>query len=328
MNNNIFITWFLMAGFCAGLGLTPIAAANPASGAANAVLELAFTGRIEPKNGMVEISSLVDGRMIKLHVREGDGVEKGQLLAEIDAPTLETAVQVADARLREVEAGHGAEEIAAAAAEIATIEAQLELARRDFQRAEMLLTAEVMSDETYIARRQTVASLEGKLEKAKQMHLALVRGALPEEVARAEAELEAARVKRDQRLIRAPFSGVVARIHRYPGAVVSTRFATPILTMADLSKLRIRIEVPEEEIFRLKNGLPGRFEPFQRNGPQGTLRLSHFAPAFGPRRLFEPNTVARHDVRVIDAFCEIEELPEGYFPGQRVMVIFPVSESP
>ncbi len=54
--------------------------------------------------------------------------------------------------------------------------------------------------------------------------------------------------------IRAPINGVILRKLRHGGESVSTQFDSPVITMADDSVLRVRLDVDESDVSKLKVG--------------------------------------------------------------------------
>jgi HlyD family secretion protein len=111
----------------AAVGLTATWAARR-FGAPDRALHV--TGTVE--GTQVDVSAKVAGRIVELAVRDGQRVERGQLIARLDAAELdadvhraEAAVRTATARLRELEAGTRSEEIREAEARVARAEAQL-----------------------------------------------------------------------------------------------------------------------------------------------------------------------------------------------------------
>ncbi len=92
---------------------------------------LSLTGTIEATQ--VDVSAKLTGRVVELTVREGQPVERGQLLARLDADELaaetrraEAAAATAEAQLRDLEAGARSEEIREAEARAASARARLE----------------------------------------------------------------------------------------------------------------------------------------------------------------------------------------------------------
>ncbi|MBI1846323.1 MAG: efflux RND transporter periplasmic adaptor subunit [Candidatus Rokubacteria bacterium] len=92
---------------------------------------LAVTGTIEARQ--VGVSPKITGRIVELAVREGQPVERGQLIARLDPAELQAdlrraqaAVGTAEARRRDLEAGSRAEEIREAQAQLDRAQADLE----------------------------------------------------------------------------------------------------------------------------------------------------------------------------------------------------------
>ena len=99
----------------------------------------------------------------------------------------------------------------------------------------------------------------------------------------------------------------------------------PVLRMADTKRLRVRIEVNEQEAHRAKEGLVGEFTVFGVREVGGRLVMRTVLPSFAPRRLFEPDSTARMDTRTLNVLCEIQGAASPIFSGQRVMATFPVA---
>ncbi len=68
----------------------------------------------------------------------------------------------------------------------------------------------------------------------------------------AQADVAAARARQNDRLIRAPFSGVVGISDIAPGALVNP--GAPIVTLDDLSTVRVDFQVPERYLAQLSEG--------------------------------------------------------------------------
>ncbi|MEW6570489.1 MAG: biotin/lipoyl-binding protein [Nitrospirota bacterium] len=101
-------------------------------------------------SGNVEVTEMnigfdMPGRVAKLFVDEGQTVEKGEKLAVLDNMELERQVEHSGAylkealvRLEELRAGSRPQEIGQARANVAYAEAELENAKKDYERAEIL----------------------------------------------------------------------------------------------------------------------------------------------------------------------------------------------
>jgi multidrug resistance efflux pump len=212
-------------------------------------------GPIEPVDGEVELSAQMSCTLTAVLVKEGDWVTNGTILAEVDARREKAAVDLAAAKLARVKAGNGKEEIAAAEANREAVAAELAFAEEEYQRAIKLRKELVFAEDELDKRRQRAATLQKQVVSADKQVEALKRGPLPEEVALAEAEAGAARTAYELRLVRAVSDGAVLQLYRHAGDVVSVNFPTPVLRMANTRRLRARVEVNEQDVYRLKQGM-------------------------------------------------------------------------
>ena len=91
-----------------------------------------------------------------------------------------------------------------------------------------------------------------------------------------------------------------------------------------------RGQLPEEiadaegelEVARVKAGSSGTFAGLGVFGQNGGLREVTVVTAFGPKRLFDPESTARVDTRTLDVLCAITTPEVPVFSGQRVVVQF------
>lgn len=185
--------------------------------------EIVATGTVRPQVGAeVNVGPRISGVLRALHVRVGEQVRPGQLLAVLDHTGLDVAVRGAEFALAEAEAQRAL--------------AESQLSRRESLAAEGLLSA----DELDIARAAAV------LAQARSDAL--------------HAQLEAARIARGYAEIVAPIAGTVTSIATREGETVAASFAVPtFLTIMDFSRLQVEAYVDEVDIGRIEAGLVGRF---------------------------------------------------------------------
>ncbi len=170
------------------------------------------------------VSAKVAGRMEQLSVTEGSRVRRGEVIARIESAAQRAAVGSARAAVQQVEA-------------------ELGQARRDRDRAEALIRANVLSEADAENARTRVQMLEAQRASARS------------QVREAEVALENTNV-------RAPFDGTVLRKDAEVGEIVSPASAgggltrTAIVTMADLATLEVEVDVNEAFIARIRNGQP------------------------------------------------------------------------
>jgi multidrug resistance efflux pump len=306
--------WFILLVAC-GSALS-IGAAEAVKASNSKVI---CVGRVEAVDGEVELSAQMSGTLRAVLVKEGDRVTNGMILAEVDARREKAALDLAVAKLARVRAGNGKEEIAAAYANREALAAELAFAESEYQRATRLHKERVFADDELDKRRQQAATLQKQVASAEKQAGALKRGPLPEDIALAEAEVGAARTAYEMRLVRAVSAGSVLQLYPHAGDFVSLSFPTPVLRMANTH--RVRLEVNEQDVYRLKEGLEGEFTTFGAGKPGGRVVVKTILASFAPRRLFEPDSTARMDTRTLQVLGEVVGDVRVY-SGQRLTVTF------
>lgn len=227
---------------------------------------LSLTGTIEATQ--VEVSAKITGRILERLVREGQPVERGQLLVRLDSEELTAevrragaAVKTAEAQLRDVLAGSRAQEIEQARAAMRNATATREMTERDFRRTRELFARELISAQEVDRARQAHEVAVGNEQSARE-RLALVEAGAREheiEAARARvAEARAAYALAQTRLAEtklvSPITGLVLRKNAEAGETVNP--GVSILTLMDPNDLWLRAYVPETDVGRIKIGQP------------------------------------------------------------------------
>lgn len=242
------------------------------------VVRVEALGRAELRR-QVNLSFPAGGLVIELPVAEGDSVEAGTPVATLETDELETRLreaelnrQRAQARLDKAVAGAPPAEVEVAQARVQQALLAFEAAAAQYDEVRDRPDAEISDEALRLeAARAELAAARAALRRA-------VEGASPEERALLEAELELAdlRVERARRALenatlRAPFAGVIARVHVAQGERVGPN--QPVVTLADPTSLRVVAEVDEIDIPRLRVGQPVtvRFDAFPTRPVSGTV---------------------------------------------------------
>lgn len=193
------------------------------------VAQVSATGHIEPKT-QVDITTDVAGRIIELPVEEGQDVEEGDLLLQIDPALFRAAVNRAQAALSQSRA-------AEAQQNAAYLQAQRDADR--FVALQQRGTEFVTAAE--VEQAVTTAEVQKRLWEAAD-----------HQVAQARANLAQEQDRLAKTTIRAPMSGRITRLNVERGetAVVGTmnNAGSLLLTVADLSVMEAVIEVDETDV--------------------------------------------------------------------------------
>lgn len=218
-------------------------------------------GWIRPHRS-VDVQSDVMGRIVSLNVKEGDRVERGQLLLRIDPAQYEAAVArargaVSESLAREAQARAG------------VLQAQQALDRAKALRAR---DAALISDEA-LEQAQTQAKVQDALLEAARYGVEQARAALRE-----------AEDQQGKTVIRAPIAGVVTRLNVDEGetAIVGmmNNPGSLLLTISDLETMEAVVQVDETDVPRIHLGDTATVEidAFPRQKFAGTVtEIGHSA---------------------------------------------------
>jgi len=236
---------------------------------------LFYSGTIEATQ--VRLSFQVSGRVLKVHVEEGQRVENGRLLVEMEPDEFDARVSQAQANLdraRKVELQAKAAlavlektlpaEVARAEAGLRSARAVLRDAERNDQRYANLFDQDVVSEKDRDTVRLNYEMAKSRLAESESL-LGLARGNLSRleasredvdaaraQIADAEAALTHARLQRTYAELRSPLAGVVTSRGVEPGEIVSA--GREILSVSDLSRVDLNIYVDETSIGRVRPG--------------------------------------------------------------------------
>src|SRR5271166_4955848 len=211
-------------------------------------------GEIQPFES-VSIHAKVRGYVDRVMVDRGSVVKKGQLLAEITAP--EMLAQVAEAESK----------VKAAESDSAQAGSQLAAAQSTYDRLKKAAETPgaIAGNELIQAQKQVDAAqalLQSKRDAAKAV----------EATVKAQKDLEA------YLRITAPFDGIVTERLVHPGALVGPGADPVILVIQEVSRLRLVVAVPEEDIGGIVQGARVEFHvpAYPERSYAGTVsRISH-----------------------------------------------------
>lgn len=244
------------------------AAAAPAGNHAPNASLIAAPGRVEAISEEIRVSSQLSGRLKAFNIEEGDRVRRGQVLAEIENDDYRARVNSAEAELAQRQAdlrrtinGARSQERREAQAAVQAAQAILDNAKKEAERRRGLADRNIISRDEADRYERAYQVSRAQFEQAKQ-HFAFIDAEAREEdrahaealVSSARAQLAEAQAILEKSYIRAPLDGIILRKLRHSGENVSTQFDSPILTLADDSVLRVRLDVDEADVSKLQVG--------------------------------------------------------------------------
>ncbi len=253
-------------------------------------------GKVDIEGGLVDVAANRPGIVREVFVQEGDQVKAGDVLARQEDEDSRLALNRTTAELAQSEA------------QIASIEVDLAIARREQDRLTGLSVDDLVTrqrlDEARDAVRQAEARLSSQLATVE-----VVRARL------AEAEYEV-----DQRQVRAPTDGLIVRRYANPGSGTSTLNVTAMFQLQPAADRIVRAEVEERSVGDIAIGQAVEIVPEANQTLAYPGRVVRIAAVMGARRLQSDNPQERTDDRVVEVVVDARDAP--ILIGQRVLVKF------
>ncbi len=193
---------------------------------------VAATGKIQPEVE-VKLSSEVSGEIIELPIKEGQDVEKGDLLARINPDLVQSALNQSQATLQNVRAG------------LSQAEASLKVAKLNYERNKPLFEKGVISKADFDRAQSDFEVAQASKESAYY------------NVQSVAAQVKQARDNLGRTSIFAPMSGTISKLGIELGErVVGTaqQAGTEILRVANLTNMEVEVDVNENDIVKIEVG--------------------------------------------------------------------------
>jgi HlyD family secretion protein len=243
----------------------------------------------------VKLSAYVPGEVKTLAVEEGDAVRKGQFLLQIDDAQYRAQVREASAAL------------AGARSNLRLAEASLEQSESLLRRREALFEKNLVSPEELDQSRTQVSTDRARVDANR------------EDAKRAEALLQVAQDNLRKTRFDSPIAGRVTQLNIEQGEIVVTGTmnnpGTVILTVADLSRMKVEADVDETDVGSIYLGQPAKVKVDAMPDTTLTGRVTQIAnsPQISAAETQEQQTNFKVDV-------EIDNPPALLRPGMTADV--------
>lgn len=198
-------------------------------------LESEYTGQTYGEAD-IQINPRVDGTIESLNFQEGNLVNKGQLLYTIDPLPFQNKVDVAKGSL-------------------AQAQANMAKAKSDLDMIEPLSKINAVSQRELVAARSTYDAAKASIEAA-------------------EASLNNAKIELGYCRITAPISGLIGISKVRVGDYTKPGLMSILNTISDLSKIRVRFTISEQEYLRIFRAITTENSSLKGAGKSITLKLS------------------------------------------------------
>ena len=235
------------------------------------------SGKVKALN-TVDVGAQVSGEVKKLYVDIGDQVQQGDLIAQIDQVTQRNALDNQQATLEQsaaalqsarAEALSQQASLKSAYADLASRQSELKQAQSDFARLKSLVEIDAISQQEYDTQATAVQTAKAAVDNARAAidtaKAAIVTAnadisSQQAELRKSQTNVNTAQQDLGYTTIRAPMSGTVVSITTEQGSTVNANQTAPtIVTLADLSTVRINAQISEADVINVQAGMPVYF---------------------------------------------------------------------
>ena len=286
-----------------------------------------FTGSVV-SDREATLSFQIGGQLRSLEVQDGGTATGGESLAHLDDVEAKAQVMLAQANLQAVQAQLQRAKLtlpledSQVRAEITQSQASLEHASSTYRRWQDLYTKGAVA-------RQQVEEAQMRYDMAKSRYdaarAALTRNAAKQQeiaaaeatVKQMEASLQMARIRLDQTVLRAPFTGLVTRTFAHVGEFVG--IGKPILHLVDPSSLYLKAVVDEADALRVRLGQRALVTMDALQGKKLEGRVADISPVISS---------ARQESRTSEVKIQLEDSSIPLKPGFSADIEIIVQEVP
>ena len=188
------------------------------------------SGSVESVNE-VDVGAQASGKITKLYVKLGQEIKKGEMISDIDSTTQINTLNTKKAALVSYQAQLKAKKTA------------YDVALSSYNRLSKLYTQKATSLDSVNTAKSTLDNAKAEME------------AIEANIKQAEIEVNTAETNVSYTKITAPMDGTVISVPVSEGQTVNANQTTPtIVTIADLSKMKIKPEISEGDITKVKAG--------------------------------------------------------------------------
>lgn len=204
------------------------------------------SGKVQPRRTVL-VSNEASGKVLRLAVREGDVVTKGEVLVEIDPTQLQTIVENRQASLESARSTLSQMTVQVENAKVAQNQAN-----DTFRRAEAQLKAGLIARDAYERAQNDVKTQAANVKSAEQAVITQ-----QQRVKQAEADLASAQIDFTKVRIFSPIAGIVTQRLIEEGEMArysAIAGGVDLLAIADMSGVQAEVDVDETDIPEVKIG--------------------------------------------------------------------------
>ena len=258
---------------------------------------VAAVGLIEASTENIWVGTPLGGVVEQVFVTAGQTVRRGEPLFALDTRQLraelavrERAVGVAQARVR-------------------VAEARVDDLQRQLEFVEQVKDKRAISAEESTRRRSAVETARAELDEVRS------------EITAAESQVRSVRVDLDRSVVRAPLDAEVLQVKVRVGEFApAAATANPLILLGRSKPLHVRVDVDENEAWRVQQGAPAVGHVRGNADLKAPLQFVRFEPFVVPKRSLTGDSTERVDTRVLQVIYRVERDDVPLFVGQQLDV--------
>ncbi len=302
---------------------------------APASLDAVALGRVEPVSREIKIASTLPGRIADVLVKPNDNVFTGELLVRLDDEEALARVSSAEAQVALHKRARNDQSMPAASADrrkaedgVADSERALVDARTALDKVTANWRTGSASQTDLDAARTTLTKAQDRL-KDQQDALAKIKAApetalptrLESELNVARADLTLALAALEKTRIRAPIDGGVLQVDARKGELAVPAADSNLVVLGDVSSLRVRAELDEQDIGRMRVGQRVQVRTAAFPGRDFEGKVSAIARIVGPGKINSRAPRKFSDVEVLEVVVDLAD-PGPLVVGEQADVYF------
>ena len=243
--------------------IIPVRTALVEKGEVNSFLKV--TGVVEA-NETVRVTSEIMGQAKEVKVKDGEEVNKGDILITLGDEQIKIQVAQAQATLDSIQASSdkiksGARPQEIKQAESALLQAKMnrDSVEENYLRMEKLFSEKAISEQQYEQAKNQYEIADVQYQSAQESYELVIEGAAEEDIKSVEAQvrqtkaaLDMAKYQLKNTQITAPISGKVTSIAVSSGEMVAP--SVPLLSIIDVSRIFVKVGISEKDISKIKEG--------------------------------------------------------------------------
>jgi HlyD family secretion protein len=214
--------------------------------------------------------------------------------------------------------------VEAAAAEANASKSRAELSQSQLARTDALAKKGAVSAEELDRARSAAAADQASFKAADARRRLSAAGSRSEDIASARARLEAASARAAQAratverlVVRAPIAGEVLRV-KYRAGEYYTPGGEALLLLGDTSRLRVRMDVDERDIAKVRLGAQAWVTADAFQGRKFGGKVAEIGRRMGRKNVRTDEPTERLDTKILEVVIDLDPA-ESLVPGLRVM---------